>query len=70
MRVLFCEFLEASEEELTGGDGNAADDGVVEGGGQGIVVEENRVVEGSHTLDVSSSILIAGPSCSTSSWSP
>ena len=33
LRVLLREFLEALEEELTGGDGNAADDGVVEGGG-------------------------------------
>ena len=50
---MFLEFLEASAEELTGGDGNAADDGVVEGGGQGVVVEENRIMEGSHALDVS-----------------
>ena len=33
LRVLFREFLETSEEELTGCNGDAADDGVVEGGG-------------------------------------
>ena len=52
LRVLLRELLEASEEGLTGGDGDAADYGVVEGGGLGVVVEENRVMEGSHALDV------------------
>ena len=35
-----------------GGDGDAVDDGVVEGGGQGVVVEKNRVMEDNHALDV------------------
>ena len=52
LRFLFHELLEASEEELMRGDGDAVDDGVVEGGGQGVGVEENRVMEGSHSLDV------------------
>ena len=52
MSVLFRELLEASGEGLTGGDGDAVDDGVLKGGGQCVVVEENRVMEGSQALDV------------------
>ena len=50
--VFPCELTEALEEGLTDGDGDTVDDDGVEGGGQCVGVEVNRVMEGCHAFDV------------------
>ena len=52
LKILVLELDEALQEKLVVCYWKAADDDVVEGGGQGDSVQEVRVLEGGHTLDI------------------
>ena len=52
LRICICEFVESGIEGLANVEGYAFDDGVGEGGGQCVGVEEVLIVEGCYTLEV------------------